>query len=101
MAYPCYSSEEIGERGQALSDEQIREKVEPQHNGDFLVLEIETGEYEVDMDSRAAFDRADAKRPGAPFYILRIGYPTAVKLVLQRRFGLRRLVAAHDSAAVN
>jgi hypothetical protein len=44
MAYPCYSSEEIGERGQALSDEQIREKVEPQHNGDFLVLEIETGE---------------------------------------------------------
>jgi hypothetical protein len=80
MAHPRYSSDEIIEQGQALYDQQIRDKVEPQHNGKFLVLDIETGEYEVDADSRAAFDRAAAKRPGAPFYILRVGYPTAVRL---------------------
>ena len=80
MAHPRYSSDEIVERGLALYDQQIREKVEPQHNGKFLVLDIETGEYEVDMDSRAAFDRADAKRPGAPFYLLRVGFPTAITL---------------------
>jgi hypothetical protein len=89
MTHPRYTRDEIVERGQALYDQQIREKVEPQHNGKFLVLDIETGEYEVDMDSRAAFDRADAKRPGAPFYILRVGYPTAVRLgghsLLERR----------------
>jgi hypothetical protein len=80
MPHPRYTSDEIVEQGQTLYDQQIREKVEPQHNGKFLVLDIETGEYEVDRDSRAAFDRADAKRPGAPFYILRVGYPTAVRL---------------------
>lgn len=80
MAQPRYTRDEIVERGQALYDQQIRGKVEPEHNGKFLVLDIETGDYEVDTDSRAAFDRADAKRPGAPFYILRVGYPTAVRL---------------------
>jgi hypothetical protein len=80
MSHPRYSNDEIVERGQELYDRQIRPRVEPQQNGKFLVLDIETGAYEVDADSRAAFDRADAKRPGAPLYILRVGYPTAVRL---------------------
>jgi hypothetical protein len=56
MTHPHYTRDEIVERGQALYDQQIREKVEPQHNGKFLVLDIETGEYEVDADSVAAVE---------------------------------------------
>jgi hypothetical protein len=80
MAHPRYSSDEIVERGQALYDQQIREKVEPQHNGQFLVLDIETGEYEVDADSVAALERATAKHQGPALYLVRVGFPTAVKL---------------------
>jgi hypothetical protein len=89
MARPRYTRDDIVERGQALYDQQIRAIVEPEHNGKFLVLDIETGGYELDMDSRAAFDRAEAKRPGAPFYILRVGYPTAVRLGGGSLLGLR------------
>jgi hypothetical protein len=80
MAHPRYSSDEIIEQGQALYDQQIRDKVEPQHNGKFLVLDIETGEYEIDADSVAAIDRATAKHPDPALYLLRVGFPTAVTL---------------------
>jgi hypothetical protein len=89
MAHPRYTSNEIVERGQALYDQQIREKFEPQHNGKFLVLDIETGEYEIDGDSYAAYERAAARRPDAPFYLLRIGFPAAVTLGAQVGRGTR------------
>jgi hypothetical protein len=84
-----YNDEEIIQRGEALYHQQIRPRVEPDHNGKFLVLDVETGEYEVDSDSRAAFDRAAAKRPDAPFYILRVGFPTAARLGGHIRFRQR------------
>ena len=88
MAHPRYTSDEIVERGQALYDQQIRPQVEPQQNGKFMVLDIETGDYEVDMDSYAAYERAAARRSDAPFYLLRVGFPTAV--TLGAKAGLRQ-----------
>ncbi|MCC6446346.1 MAG: hypothetical protein IT210_23200 [Armatimonadetes bacterium] len=76
MGHPHYTSREICERGQALYERLIRDKVEPQYRGQFLVMDIETGEYEIDPDHLAASDRAAAKHPGAPLYGIRIGYPT-------------------------
>jgi hypothetical protein len=43
-------------------------------------LDIETGEYEIDADARAALKKAQTKHPGAALYLLRIGYPTAFRL---------------------
>jgi hypothetical protein len=80
MGHSRYTSDEIVERGQALYDQQIRQEVEPEHYGEFLVLDIETGEYEMDADSLAALQRAAARRPDPALYLLRVGYPTAVKL---------------------
>jgi hypothetical protein len=80
VPHPRYSSDEIVERGQALYDQQIREKVEPQQNGKFLVVDIETGEYEVDSNSVAALERATAKHPDPALYLVRVGFPTAVTL---------------------
>jgi hypothetical protein len=80
MAHPRYSSDEIVERGQALYDQKIRAKVEPQHNGKFMVLDIETGEFEIDADSVAALERAEAKHPDPALFLLRVGFPTAVTL---------------------
>ena len=80
MGHPRYTKEEIVSRGKSIYDQQIREKVEPQHNGKFLVLDIETGEFEIDADSVAAVERATAKHPDPALYLLRVGFPTAVKL---------------------
>lgn len=80
MPHPRYTSEEIVRRGQALYDQQIRPQVEASHRGEFLVLDIETGEYEIDSSEVAAMKRARAKHPEAAFYLLRIGYPTAYRV---------------------
>jgi hypothetical protein len=80
MPHPRYSTDEIVERGQELYDRSIRENVEAKARGKFLALDIETGEYEIDADERAALKRALAKHPDAALYLLRIGSPTAYRL---------------------
>jgi hypothetical protein len=80
MPHPGYPSKEIAQRGQALYEQQIRARVDPSHQGKFLVLDIETGEYEIDASELAALQRAKAKNPTAALYILRIGFPTAYRL---------------------
>lgn len=80
MPHLLYSSVEIAERGQALYDREIREKLDASVRGKFLVVDIETGRYEVDDDEMAALKRARAKHPDAALYLLRIGHPTAYRL---------------------
>ena len=74
------SPEEIARRGQDYYDRFLRAKLEPKHRGKFLVLDIETGEYEIDRDEMAAIQRARARMPDRVFYILRVGYGAAHRI---------------------
>jgi hypothetical protein len=75
-----YTPEEIAVRGEAIYDRDIRSKVEGTHHGKFLVLDIETGEYEIDDEDITATKRLLARRPDTVTYGVRIGYPTAYRL---------------------
>ncbi len=75
MPHPRISNEEIDRRGQELYDRQIRDRVEtPENIGKQIVIDIETGEYEIDDDGLQASRRLPAKNPDAALYGLRIGY---------------------------
>ncbi len=80
MPYANYTSEEVAARGEAIYAEQIRAQVEAGNKGKFLVLDIETGDYEIDAEDLPATLRVLAKRPAAILYGLRLGYPTAYRL---------------------
>jgi hypothetical protein len=81
MGHPRYATEEIVRRGQELYDQQIRRTVEQEENiGKILVVDIETGDYEIDEDHLTAIDRALAKHPDAALYSLRIGYPALASI---------------------
>ena len=80
MPYTQYTSEEVATRGEAIYAQRIRAEVEATHQGKFVVVDIETGDYEVDTEDLSATKRALAKRPGAVLYGLRIGSPTAYRL---------------------
>ncbi len=80
VAHARYTSAEIAQRGQAFYEQQIRAKVDASNKGKFLVLDIETGEYEIDEDELEALKQAKAKHPDAALYMLRIGYATAYRL---------------------
>ena len=75
-----YSREEVAARGEAIYELEIRPKVENQNKGKYLVLDIETGEFEIDQDDLIATKRVIAKCPDAVLYGLRIGYPAAYRL---------------------
>lgn len=80
MPYARYSPKEVESRGERIYEQQIRGQVEPGDKGKFVVIDVETGEFEVDEDDLQATKRALAKRPEAVLYGLRIGYPTAYTL---------------------
>jgi len=80
MAYASHSPQEVESRGEEIYERQIRRQVESDHKGEFVVIDIETGEYELDQDDLQATKRALAKRPRAVLYGVRVGFPTAYTL---------------------
>ena len=80
MPYTNYTSREVASRGEAIYRREIRDKVEPKHKGKFLVIDIETSEYEMNADDLVATKRLLAKHPNAVVYGLQIGFPTAYQI---------------------
>src|SRR4051812_16600036 len=74
MGHPRYTADEIVDRGRAIYDQQIRQNVRPEDTGRFLIINVDTGDYEVDDDDRAAADRAHARDPDGAFFGMRIGH---------------------------
>ena len=73
ISKPRYSKEEFARRGDEIYDRDISPHVEPADEGKFVVIDIETGEYEVDQDELAASDRLLASRFDAQMWTRRIG----------------------------
>jgi hypothetical protein len=80
MPRVTYTCDEVVQRGEELYQRNLRDQVEDAHKGEFLVLDIETGDYEIDTDEVAAVKRAVARRPDGVRYIKRIGHSAAHRL---------------------
>jgi hypothetical protein len=82
MPVPGYDAAEVARRAHELYDRDLRAIVEPEHTGKFLLLDVDTGDYEIDTSELAAGHRAEAKRPGKARsrFLFRIGYPAAHKI---------------------
>jgi hypothetical protein len=74
MPHARFNSEEIVQRGEELYQHNIRSQVEEQHEGKIIVIDIETGDYEIDESTLPAARRIQAKHPDAALYSKRIGY---------------------------
>ena len=89
MPFADYTKKEICDRGEKIYQEQIKPLVEPQEKGKFVVIDIESGDYEIDRDPLAATRRLQERRPGSVQYTGRIGFPTAYRSI-SIRIGERR-----------
>jgi hypothetical protein len=74
MPQPSYTPEEVARRGRELYETSIREKVEAGNQGKVIVIDIESGDYEIDPDHLTAAERALAKNPDAVLYATRVGF---------------------------
>src|SRR5690349_6703836 len=66
--------EEIARRGQEIYDRDIRPLVEDAYDGKIVVIDVNTGDYEIDDVGYKASERLRRKHPDAVLLGLRIGY---------------------------
>jgi hypothetical protein len=62
---PHYSKEEFARRGEEIYERDVRPRVEAGDEGKFVVIDIDTGAYEIDEDELAASDRLFARNSDA------------------------------------
>ena len=72
-------------KSMAIYREKIRPLVYPQQKGRMLVIDPESGDYEIDDRAAVAAERLRQRRPDTLFYGIKIGYKASIS------FGGRRL----------
>ena len=71
---------EVASKGQAIYNEKIRPLVDPAEKGKLVVIDVDTGDYEIDSNHAAAVGRLEARHPGVITFTVRVGYSAAFKL---------------------
>ena len=72
--------QEIARRAEELYEREIRAKVEDANIGRVIVIDVESGDYEIAADHLTASHRAHAKHQQGIFFVMRIGYPALGKV---------------------
>ena len=78
---PRYSKEEFARRGDQIYEREVEPRLAPGDEGKFVLIDIDTGHYEVDPDELVASDRLLSRNPDAQIWLRRVGSRYA------RRFG--------------
>lgn len=68
-----YSREEYARRGDAIYERAVLPQTTPNDEGKFVVIDIESGAFEMDRDEIAASDRLLARYPDAQVWLVRVG----------------------------
>jgi hypothetical protein len=71
---PKYSKEEFAQRGDHLYQTQIKSQVETGNDGKIVLIDIETGIYEIADDLLTASKNLSAQLPDAQTWFVRIGH---------------------------
>jgi|SRR5215469_11080675 len=74
------SASELAEEGQRIYAGQLRNKLEPEHIGEFVAIHPETGAYFLGGTGTEALSKAHRKLPTARFYLKKVGSDTAHKM---------------------
>ena len=72
-------------KGMSIYRKKIRPLVYPEQKGRMLVIDPESGDYEIDDSAIVAADRLRERRPDVLFFGMKIGYEASIS------FGGRRL----------
>jgi len=70
---PRYSKEEFARRGEEIFERDIRAQLKGIPARHFVLIDIETGDFEVDESELAAADRLRARRPDGQVWMRRVG----------------------------
>jgi hypothetical protein len=77
---PQCTPEELARRGSEYFDRQVRPLLQPEDDGRFVAIDIQSGDHEIDEDDFTAVTRLRARRPSAEVWLGRVGQPAAYRM---------------------
>jgi hypothetical protein len=76
---PRRTLDELACLGGEIFDRQVRPALQPEDDGKFVAIDVETGDHEIDEDDYAAVARLRLRNPTADIWLMRAGYPVAYR----------------------
>ena len=77
MPFADYQPGEIAALGEKIYQEQIKSLVYPTEKGKFLIIDVESGDYELAEKAIVASKRLRQRRPDAVNFGMKVGYVAA------------------------
>ena len=74
VQHPRYPREEVAQRGHQLYQSQIRDRIQAENYGEIVAINLETGDFEIAIDSLTAAKQLLIRYPTAQIFCIRIGH---------------------------
>lgn len=74
------TTSEIAESGRRVYETRIRPLVEPGNKGRYVVIDVESGDYEIGEDVLSPLRTMRDRHPDGLMHVIRIGYPVAGRI---------------------
>ena len=82
MSIDQEAAKAIATKGEKIYLETIKPHIDlGQERGKFIVIDVDTGDYEIDKRDAAATKRLHERRPSAVTYAVRVGRPAAYRMI--------------------
>ncbi|HEX3530046.1 MAG TPA: hypothetical protein VH988_23550 [Thermoanaerobaculia bacterium] len=79
------SRDEHAQRGDEIYERTVVPHLKPEDQGKLVLIDVESGDYEMDRNENAAFNRLLTRRPDAQVWLRRVGFDYV------HRFGSQRI----------
>ncbi|MGH2583611.1 MAG: hypothetical protein ACRDJE_01715 [Dehalococcoidia bacterium] len=66
--------EETARLGDAIYENTVRARVEREHHGEVVAIDVDSGDYVVAEDALTASRRLRVRRPNADVWLVRVGF---------------------------
>jgi hypothetical protein len=71
---------DVGRKARELYEARIRHNVEAGNRGRYVVIDVNSGDYEVGDDYTVLTDHVRARHPDPELFTLRIGFPAVGRI---------------------
>jgi hypothetical protein len=75
-----YTADETVQLAEDLYRQRLRSGLEEEHRGQYIAIDVETGDYEIGDNYHTAAQTILSRKPEAAVGVLRIGYPAVGRL---------------------
>jgi hypothetical protein len=79
-----HTFDELESLATTIYDSRIKSGLQPEDDGKFVAIDVESGEYEIDEDDYNAVMRLRSRQPVAEIWLARVGAPTTCRIGVVR-----------------